>query len=75
MALMNVLTAPTTVTVALTVLGVVLANIVYPWLEKLVGKTPSKTDDEFLAATEKIVNDALAAKQAANTNTTSNTAS
>ena len=54
---------PAVQTVAWTVLGVLLAKAVYPLLEKLVKKTPTLTDDEFLAEIEGIVNDALAKKK------------
>lgn len=61
---MDFITSPAMITIGLTMAGVILAKIVFPYLEKLVGKTPSMADDEFLAATEKIVSDAVAKKVA-----------
>lgn len=45
--------------VAYTIVGVILAKLLFPYLEKLVKKTPSLTDDEYLAKTEAIVVAAL----------------
>jgi len=44
-------------------MGTALTLLVWPLLEKLVAKTPSKSDDEFLASIESIVNAAIAKKK------------
>ncbi len=43
--------------------GVLLAKFVYPFLEKLVGKTETKTDDEFLEAIKGMIDGAIAKKK------------
>ena len=53
---------PATQTVFWTLIGVLLAKAVYPLLQKLVLKTETKTDDEFLASIEDMINAAIAKK-------------
>lgn len=55
---------PAVQTVAFTILGVMLAKVIYPYLEGLVKKTPTLSDDEFLSRTKIIIDEALAKKTA-----------
>lgn len=60
----SIIHAPETITFGLVVAGVLLTKVIWPYLEAVVKKTPSLSDDQFLTSIEKIVNDALAAKKA-----------
>jgi hypothetical protein len=62
--MMSLLTDPNMIMLYITVGGFILAKLIYPFLEKLVGKTPSMADDQFLIATKKIVEEAMAKKAA-----------
>ena len=48
----QIIHAPETITFGLVVAGVLLTKVIWPYLEGLVKKTPSLTDDEFLANIE-----------------------
>lgn len=60
--LVDIVTDPLALTAYATFVGVVLVRAIWPKLEKIVKKTPTKTDDEWLEIIKKTVNEALAKK-------------
>lgn len=57
---MEFIQQPEVIIFGVTVAGFLAASFIKPFLQKLVLKTETKTDDEFLAAIESMLNTKLA---------------